>query len=97
MRRYAQNHRREHAIAEAFQQSRGCLVGDYDGVAEAWWGSFEDMAAAAGETPAELGAAILQDERRFVDFTRSIIWFGEKKSSCHTIRRCAAKQAPDLT
>jgi hypothetical protein len=79
MRRYVQNHRREHAIAAAFQQSRGCAVGDFDGVAEAWWDSFEEMAAAAGETPPELAAAILQDERQFVDLKRSIIWFGEER------------------
>jgi hypothetical protein len=54
-------------------------VGDFDGVAEAWWDSFEEMAAAAGETPPELAAAILQDERQFVDLKRSIIWFGEER------------------
>lgn len=79
MRRYVQNHRRDHATAGAFQQARGCLVGDFDGMAEAWFDSFEDMAAAGGETPAEVGAAILTDEGRFVDLKRSVIWFAEER------------------
>jgi hypothetical protein len=80
MRRYVQNHRRDHAIAVAFQDSRQCHMGDYDGVAEAWWDSFEDMMAAAGSTPAEVAAAVLADEGRFIDLKRSVIWFGEEKA-----------------
>jgi hypothetical protein len=34
---------------------------------------------AAGETPAEVAAAILQDEGRFVDLKRSIIWFAKER------------------
>jgi hypothetical protein len=79
MRRYVQNHRRDHPVGAAFRDSRGCVMGDFDGVAEAWWDSFEEMAAAAGDTPPELAAAILQDEGRFVDLARSIIWFGEER------------------
>jgi EthD domain len=79
MRRYVQNHRRDHEIAEGFRQSRSCKMGQFDGVAEAWWDSFEDMVAAAGSTPAELATAILKDEGRFVDLERSVIWFGEER------------------
>ncbi|CAN5391842.1 hypothetical protein BH10PSE12_BH10PSE12_13250 [soil metagenome] len=79
MKRYVQNHRRDHPIADAFQQGRGCKMGDFDGMAEAWWDDFETMAEAAGRTPAEVGIAILADEARFVDMARSIIWFAEEK------------------
>ena len=79
MRRYVQNHRREAPIAHAFQEGRGCLMGDFDGVAEAWWDSFDEMAAAAGNTPADIAEAILKDEASFIDIKRSIIWFGEEK------------------
>ena len=76
MRRYVQNHRADHEIGVAMQQGRQCLAGDFDGVAEAWWDSFEDMAAAAADTPAELAERILADEARFVDLRNSVIWFG---------------------
>lgn len=78
MKRYVQNHRRDHDIAHAFRESRNCVMGDFDGMAEAWWESFEDMAAAAGSMPLEVAEAILQDEGRFVDLKRSVIWFAEE-------------------
>jgi hypothetical protein len=76
--RYVQVHRRTHDVAEGFRNARGCLSGDFDGVAEAWWNSFEDMIAAAGDVPEEMAAAVLKDEAQFVDLKRSIIWFGEE-------------------
>jgi EthD domain len=77
MKRYVQNHARTHPIAETFRDSRGCSVGDFDGIAEAWWDDFDDMAKA--DLPAQMIEAILKDERHFVDMERSIIWFGEEK------------------
>jgi hypothetical protein len=79
MKRYVQNHHAEHEIGELFRSSRGVTLGDFDGIAEAWWDSFDEMAEAAGRTPEDVGAAILADERRFIDMERSIIWFGEEK------------------
>ncbi len=78
MRRYAQIHPRAHMMADALQASRGAMMGQFDGVAEVWWDSFEDMAAAAGETPAEIAEAVLKDEQKFVDLQGSVIWFGEE-------------------
>jgi len=77
LKRYVQNHARTHAIAEMFRDSRGCILGDFDGVAEAWWDDFDDMAKAS--VPEDILAAILKDERHFIDLERSIIWFGEEK------------------
>jgi hypothetical protein len=37
------------------------------------------MIAAAGSTPAQVAAAILEDEGRFVDLKHSIIFFAEEK------------------
>ena len=79
MRRYVQNHRRDHPIGQAMQESRGCAMGDFDGVAEAWWDSFEDMTIAAAEMPRGLAEAILRDETHFVDLAASILWFGEEQ------------------
>lgn len=78
MKRYVQNHRREHEAGDLFQQSRGCVMGDFDGVAEAWWDSFDDMLAGGASTPEDVAQAILEDERQFVDIERSIIWFAEE-------------------
>lgn len=79
MKRYVQNHRAQPEVAELMRESRGCLMGDFDGIAEASWDSFEDMLAGAADTPEDVGKAILEDEAKFVDLKRSIIWFADEK------------------
>lgn len=76
--RYVQNHAVTHLVADLFQRSRGCVMGDFDGMAEAWWPSFEAMAEAAGSMPQDVAERILADELRFVDMARSIIFFAEE-------------------
>ena len=51
----------------------------YDGEAELWWDSLEDIVAAVS-TPAGQQAAfeLLEDERRFIDLERSPLWIGEE-------------------
>src|SRR3954467_7423250 len=51
----------------------------YDGVAELWWESVEDlMAAYASEEGQVAGAELLEDERRFIDLHSSPLWIGEE-------------------
>ncbi len=52
----------------------------YDGVAELWWDSW-DALFKAGQNPgnAEAGAALLEDERKFIDLERSPLWFNEER------------------
>ena len=76
--RYLQNHVLDHPIAALFQASRNCHLGDFDGMAEAWWPSFEAMEAAAGSTPQHVAETILADEARFIDLERSVIFFVEE-------------------
>jgi hypothetical protein len=53
----------------------------FDGVAELWWDSLDDMRTASG-TPAgqAAGLALLEDERKFIDLARSPLFFGEEKT-----------------
>ena len=45
---------------------------DYDGVAEVWFESEQDMMEAMGSPEGqELGAALLGDEKNFIDHTQS--------------------------
>jgi uncharacterized protein (TIGR02118 family) len=79
IRRYVQTHARETPLDEPIASSRGGEPGFYDGVAELWWDSLEDLVAAysteAGQTA---GAELLEDERRFIDLPRSPLWLGEE-------------------
>src|ERR1700735_2520995 len=78
-RRYGQNHPVGHAMTDALRQGRGAIAGDYDGIVEAWWDSFEDLAE-VGNTAGQIAAALLEDERRFCDLPLSGCGFvGEKE------------------
>jgi uncharacterized protein (TIGR02118 family) len=79
IRRYVQTHARSSELAAAQSSARGSEPDLYDGVAELWWDSVEDVFAAVS-TPAGQQAAteLLEDERRFIDLERSPLWIGEE-------------------
>jgi uncharacterized protein (TIGR02118 family) len=78
--RYVQTHTLLGDAADSLRPTRGGPPG-YDGVAELWWRSEEDLAAALS-TPAaaEAGRALLEDERRFIDLANSpLFWARERE------------------
>jgi len=79
IRGYVQLHTTTTPVNDLLRASRGGPEA-YDGVAELWWDSLEDLTAAMS-TPegAAAGAALLEDERRFIDLERSPLWLGEEK------------------
>jgi uncharacterized protein (TIGR02118 family) len=79
IRRYVQTHARASEVAAAQSGARGSEPDVYDGQAELWWDSLDDVIAAVS-TPAGQQAAteLLEDERRFIDLERSPLWIGEE-------------------
>ena len=78
IRRYVQVHTLDSPINDALRESRGTLE-PYDGVAELWWDSAEDLVtAAASPEGQEAAQALLEDERRFIDLKGSAVWIGEE-------------------
>ena len=78
IRRYVQTHSLPLAASQSLRDSRGGPEG-FDGVAELWWDSLEDMALARDPGAAEAGRMLLEDERKFIDLPRSPLWWGEEK------------------
>jgi len=79
IRRYVQTHAQATDLDAALSGSRGSEAGLYDGVAELWWDSLEDLLAAFTSQEGQLaGAELLEDERRFIDLPHSPIWLGEE-------------------
>lgn len=76
IRRYVQLHSLPADVSESLRQARRGPEG-FDGVAQLWWDSFEDMA----NTPeaAAAGRLLLEDEQRFIDLPKSPLWWGEEK------------------
>jgi uncharacterized protein (TIGR02118 family) len=85
IRRYVQTHARASEFAAAQSAARGSEPDVYDGQAELWWESLDDLIA-AGSTPAGQRAAaeLLEDERRFIDLERSPLWIGEEDAVVHS-------------
>lgn len=77
--RYVQSHSMESALNAALAGSRG-MPEAYDGITEAWFESIADLEAALS-TPEGMaaGAALLEDERRFIDFSRSRMFVTEER------------------
>ena len=79
IRRYVQTHARDTDLDDALSGSRGSEPRQYDGVAELWWDSLEDLVRAASSEEGQAAQlALLEDERRFIDVARSPIWLGEE-------------------
>ncbi len=77
--RYVQTHTLLGDAADSLRASRGGPPA-YDGVAELWWKSEEDVAAALA-TPAgvEAGRILLEDERKFIDLANSPLWWARER------------------
>jgi uncharacterized protein (TIGR02118 family) len=79
IRRYVQTHARDTEADGALAGSRGSEPRHYDGVAELWWDSVEDLLEASSSEDGQVAAnALLEDERRFIDLPNSPIWLGEE-------------------
>ena len=79
IRRYVQTHARETELDGVIAAPRGSQPSFYDGVAELWWDSFEDIVAAMSSEAGQVAAAeLLEDESRFIDLPRSPLWLGEE-------------------
>lgn len=76
--KYLQSHTLQTPLNEALKASRG-MQPEYDGVAEVWFESEEaliqGMSTAEGE---KLGAALLEDERNFIDHSKSSAFIVEE-------------------
>jgi uncharacterized protein (TIGR02118 family) len=80
IRRYVQMHSTETPFNDAIRDGRGAPA-MYDGVAELWWDSLDDLAAATASAQGQAaGLELLEDERKFIDLSRSPLFLGEEKT-----------------
>lgn len=79
IRRYVQIHTLDDPLNKAYQKGRG-RPDAYDGVAELWWDSLEDMQAAAATPEGKAaGKALVEDEKKFIDLSRSPLWVANER------------------
>ena len=80
IRRYVQTHTLDTPYAEVLRATRG--TGEpFDGIAELWWESLDELAAATATPEGQAaGHALLEDERRFIDHAGSSMFPCEEHS-----------------
>lgn len=80
IRRYVQTHALTVPFNEAIRDSRHAPE-MYDGIAELWWDSLDDLAASGqSEEARAAGLELLEDKRKFIDLARSPLSLGEEKT-----------------
>ena len=69
--KYVQCHTIDTPLNDGMRSSRG-MRPEYDGVAEVWFESEEDLMAAMSSSEGQkLGSALLEDESNFIDHSKS--------------------------
>ena len=77
--KYVQSHTIDSPLNDGMRQSRHMLP-EYDGVAEVWFESEEDLMEAMGsDEMQELSAALLEDEGKFIDHSKSCAFIVREK------------------
>jgi hypothetical protein len=78
--RYVQTHGMDDAELDGpLAASRGATVDAYDGVAELWWKSKEDLMEVVNDGAGQVALQILlDDEKKFIDLPRSPLWFSQE-------------------
>jgi uncharacterized protein (TIGR02118 family) len=79
LRRYVQTHTLDTDFNAQFAAARG-TVQAFDGVAELWWDSLDDLVAAFGSDDGQrANAELAEDEARFIDLERSSLFLTEEQ------------------
>jgi uncharacterized protein (TIGR02118 family) len=77
--RYVQVHTMETPYNDLVKASRGSEIEIYDGVAELWFESIEDLSEALQtEEGQQASQDLLEDEKKFIDLAQSAMWFAEE-------------------
>lgn len=79
IRRYVQTHTIDHPVNQAIRETRGGPE-EFDGIAELWWDSVEALFAAMTTAEGQRASMeLLDDEKRFIDLSRSVCSIAEEK------------------
>ena len=79
IRRYTQSHTFSDPRLSPVIESRGGRIDPFDGVAELWWDSVDDLVEAVSSTEGRLaGQALRSDEETFIDLPNSPLFFSNE-------------------
>ena len=71
--------RRKDPLYDGLRTARTGMHAPFDGIASVWFDSREDLVAATTSPEGrKAGALLLEDERRFIDLSRSPLWVSQE-------------------
>lgn len=76
--RYIQVHRAEDQLGQILQEARGTQEPPFTGHAELWFDRKELLSAISGTEGQEAFTLFFEDEKNFIDFSRSALWLGKE-------------------
>lgn len=77
--RYVQAHTMDTPWNEVLKATRSCETENFDGIAEAWFESLDDLNEAfQTEEGQKASMVLLEDEKNFIDHANSAMWFAEE-------------------
>ena len=79
IRRYVQSHSFSDPRITQALAARQCRGESFDGIAELWWDSIEDIVAVGACAEARAaGRRLLEDEKRFIDLASSALFYSHE-------------------
>jgi uncharacterized protein (TIGR02118 family) len=77
--RYVQAHTMDTPWNDLLKASRNCETEAFDGIAEGWFESLDDLSEAFQTDEGQKASMeLLEDEKNFVDHANSAMWFAEE-------------------
>jgi uncharacterized protein (TIGR02118 family) len=76
--RYIQTHTLDDPINDGLAEARGGMEEPYDGVAELWWKTNDDLNAFNTEEGRAAATELLEDEKKFIDLPNSPLYFAHE-------------------
>jgi hypothetical protein len=80
MKRYLQVHRYDDPAEQQLRAGRGTVVPPYTGHAEAWFDRADFATIAQTPEGRTAMALAVEDEAKFIDFSRSAMWIGKERT-----------------
>jgi uncharacterized protein (TIGR02118 family) len=96
IKRYVQTHMTVEPQLQGTIDARGIATPPYDGVAELWWDSLEDvLAVGATKDERDAGRRLVADERNFIDLANSPMFYA-REHDIHVQGKAAGRPGLNL-
>jgi len=96
IRRYVQSHTVDDPLYDGLRALRTGMEEPHDGIACLWWDTRDELAAAMQSPEGQrAGAALVEDEARFIDLARSSLWVAQEMAQINPMPENSIVATPD--